>query len=113
MKFLGHLVGSGQHSPDPERAEVMERLARPTMKKEVRSLLGLADYYCDYISQLSKIRLPLTKQTRRYVPNTIPWNVDTDQAFTKLIKYITQTIRSPGQFFVLALTESHRTLREL
>jgi hypothetical protein len=84
VRFLGHLIGSGQHSPDPEKVEVIKSLAKPTTKKEVRSLLGLASYYRDYIPQFSEIVLPLTNLTKKSVPNNIPWNADTDESFNKL-----------------------------
>ncbi|GBO04190.1 Retrovirus-related Pol polyprotein from transposon 297 [Araneus ventricosus] len=53
VKFLGHIVGSGQHSPDPQKAEVLRNLSRPSTKKELRSFLGLASYYWDYIPNFS------------------------------------------------------------
>ncbi|GBM03860.1 hypothetical protein AVEN_231325-1 [Araneus ventricosus] len=55
VKFLGHIVGSGQHSPDPEKAEVLRNLSRPSTKKELRSFLGLASYYRDYMPNFSKL----------------------------------------------------------
>ncbi|GBL77650.1 Transposon Ty3-I Gag-Pol polyprotein, partial [Araneus ventricosus] len=58
VKFLGHIVGSCQHSPDPEKAEVLRNLSRPSTKKELRSFLGLASYYRDYIPNFSEIVLP-------------------------------------------------------
>ncbi|GBM20368.1 hypothetical protein AVEN_222082-1 [Araneus ventricosus] len=55
VKFLGHIVGSGQHSPDPEKAEVLRNLSRPSTKKDLRSFVGLANYYRDYIPNFSEI----------------------------------------------------------
>ncbi|GBO06517.1 hypothetical protein AVEN_78550-1, partial [Araneus ventricosus] len=74
VKFLGHIVGSGQHSPDPEKAEVLGNLSRPSTKKELRSFLGLASYYRDYIPNFSENVLPLTDLTKRKVPNVLPWS---------------------------------------
>ncbi|GFY33751.1 retrovirus-related Pol polyprotein from transposon 297 [Trichonephila clavipes] len=34
VKFLGHIVGSGKHSPDPEKVETIRKLSRPTTKSE-------------------------------------------------------------------------------
>ncbi|GBL82647.1 hypothetical protein AVEN_263721-1 [Araneus ventricosus] len=53
VKFLCHIVGSDQHSPDPEIAEVLRNLSRPSTKNELSSFLGLASYYRDYIPNFS------------------------------------------------------------
>ncbi|GFT05455.1 retrovirus-related Pol polyprotein from transposon 297 [Trichonephila clavipes] len=58
VKFLGHLVGSGEHAPDPQKVETMSKLLRPTTKKQLRGLIGLAFYYRDYIKNFSSIVLP-------------------------------------------------------
>ncbi|GBN70331.1 Retrovirus-related Pol polyprotein from transposon 297 [Araneus ventricosus] len=84
VKFLGHIVGSGQHSPDPEKAEVVRNLSRPSTKKELRSFLGLASYYRDYIPNFSEIVLPLTDLTKRKVPNVLPWSIEAGEAFVKI-----------------------------
>ncbi|XP_055932981.1 uncharacterized protein LOC129963003 [Argiope bruennichi] len=81
VKFLGHIVGSGRHSPDPEKIDAIKKLLRPTNKKEVRSLLGLANYYRDYIPNFSSLVLPLTNLTKKNVPNKIPWAKEQEQAF--------------------------------
>ncbi|GBN84297.1 hypothetical protein AVEN_18648-1 [Araneus ventricosus] len=67
VKFLGHIVGSGHHSPDPEKAEVLRNLSRPSTKKELRSFLVLASYYRDYIPNFSEIVLLLTDLTKRKI----------------------------------------------
>ncbi|GBO25276.1 Retrovirus-related Pol polyprotein from transposon 297 [Araneus ventricosus] len=84
VKFLGHIVGSCQHSPDPEKAEVFRNLSRPSTKKELRSFLGLASYYSDYIPNFSEIVLPLTDLTKRKVSNVLPWSIEAEEAFVKI-----------------------------
>ncbi|GFT78273.1 retrovirus-related Pol polyprotein from transposon 17.6 [Trichonephila clavipes] len=44
-KFLGHVVGLRQHSPDPGKVESIKNISVPTTKKEIRSFLGLTSYY--------------------------------------------------------------------
>ncbi|GBN96886.1 Retrovirus-related Pol polyprotein from transposon 297 [Araneus ventricosus] len=84
VKFLGHIVGSGQHSSDPEKTEVLRNLSRPSTEKELRSFLGLASYYRDYIPNFSEIVLPLTDLTRRKVSNILPWSIEAEEAFVKI-----------------------------
>ncbi|GBN78877.1 Retrovirus-related Pol polyprotein from transposon 17.6 [Araneus ventricosus] len=90
VKFLGLVVGSGRHSPDPEKIETIKRLSQPTTKKEVRSLLGLANNYRDYIPNFSSLLLSLTNLTKKNVPNKIPWNEEAELAFQALKRELTR-----------------------
>lgn len=49
VKYLSDVVGWGKHSPDPERVSVIAGLKVPMTKKELRSALGLFNYYRDYV----------------------------------------------------------------
>ncbi|GFX71962.1 retrovirus-related Pol polyprotein from transposon 297 [Trichonephila clavipes] len=84
VKFLGHIVGSGKPSPDPEKVETIRKLSRPTTKSEVRSLLGLVSYYRDYIPNFSLLVLPLTNLTKKNIPKDIPWESSAEDSFVKL-----------------------------
>ncbi|GFU28168.1 retrovirus-related Pol polyprotein from transposon 297 [Trichonephila clavipes] len=95
VKFLGHVVGSGQHSPDPGKVESIKNISVPTTKKEIRSFLGLTSYYREYIPNFASLVLPLTELTRNRVPNIIPWNEVAEQAFTKLKA---QLVKAPSLY---------------
>ncbi|GFW78970.1 retrovirus-related Pol polyprotein from transposon opus [Trichonephila clavipes] len=45
IKYLGHIIGSGKHESDPEKTAVINNLPVPKTKKELRSVLGLCNYY--------------------------------------------------------------------
>ncbi|GFR16594.1 retrovirus-related Pol polyprotein from transposon 17.6 [Trichonephila clavata] len=45
IKYLGHIIGSGKHESDPEKTAVINNLPLPKTKKELRSVLGLCNYY--------------------------------------------------------------------
>ncbi|GFW94519.1 retrovirus-related Pol polyprotein from transposon 17.6 [Trichonephila clavipes] len=45
VKYLGHVIGSNRHSPDKERIKAMQNLQAPTTKKQLRSALGLCNFY--------------------------------------------------------------------
>lgn len=81
VKYLGHVVGSGRHSPDPERVSAISQLKFPKTKKDLRSALGMFNYYRDYIPAYSEMVRPLTDLTNRRVPNTIPWSEDAEGSF--------------------------------
>ncbi|GBL99508.1 Retrovirus-related Pol polyprotein from transposon opus [Araneus ventricosus] len=82
-KFLGHIVGSGQQSSDPEKAEFLRNLSIPSTKKGLRSFLGLASYYRDYIPNFSEIVLPLTDISKGKVSNILPWSIEEGGSFCK------------------------------
>ncbi|GFX84467.1 retrovirus-related Pol polyprotein from transposon opus [Trichonephila clavipes] len=53
-------------------------------KKQLRSALGLCNFYRQYIPNFAKIALPLAELTKKKVPNEIPWNKEAENAFQEL-----------------------------
>jgi hypothetical protein len=41
VKFVGHMIGSGQRFPDPNKVDALMKLRVPENKKQVRQLIGL------------------------------------------------------------------------
>ncbi|KAD4180551.1 hypothetical protein E3N88_29142 [Mikania micrantha] len=64
VQFLGHVVNSEGIHVDPAKIEAIKNWDTPKTPTEIRSFLGLAGYYRRFISNLSKIALPLTKLTQ-------------------------------------------------
>ena len=65
MDFLGHLVGGEWITVNDENVEKICHARRLTTKKEVRSFLGLANYYCDHITSFAAISAPLSDLTKK------------------------------------------------
>ncbi|GFV71193.1 retrovirus-related Pol polyprotein from transposon 297 [Trichonephila clavipes] len=84
VKYLGHVIGSGRHSPDKERIKAIQNLQAPTTKKQQRSAFGLCNFYRQYIPDIAKISLPLTELTKKKVPNEISWSKEAENAFKEL-----------------------------
>ncbi|EEC04541.1 polyprotein of retroviral origin, putative [Ixodes scapularis] len=84
VKYLGHVVGSSSHAPDPERMSAIAALKAPKAKRELRSVLGLFNYYREYVPGYSEVVRPLTDLTNRGVPNTIPWSTEAERAFNSV-----------------------------
>jgi hypothetical protein len=60
VRFLGHVLSAGGVSVDPSLIKsIMERKA-PTNQTEVRSFLGLAEYYRKFVEGFSSIAKPMT-----------------------------------------------------
>lgn len=86
VKYLGHVIGSGGHSPDPIRTQALLELPAPRTKTELRRVLGMFNFYREYIPRFAEIVLPLTELTRKGVPPTLPWCPRANQAF-ETVKY--------------------------
>ncbi|GFS82605.1 retrovirus-related Pol polyprotein from transposon 17.6 [Trichonephila clavipes] len=82
VKYLGHVIGSCR--PEKERIKAIQNLQASTTKKQLRSALGLCNFYRQYIPNFAKIALPLTELTKKKVPNEIPWSQEFENAFQEL-----------------------------
>jgi len=50
---------------DPSKVEGITNWPMPTKVKEVQSFLGLANFYCRFVKDFSKVATPLHKLTRK------------------------------------------------
>ena len=60
ITFLGHKISEGQIRMDERKVQAMIDWPAPTKVTELRSFLGLANYYRRFIKGYSKIVSPLT-----------------------------------------------------
>ena len=105
VKLVGHIVGSGSRRADPQRTECLERIPRPTTKRELRKYLGAMSFYREYIAQFAEIVKPLTDLTSKKMPNVLVWGEAQERAFCTLKERLSdaQVLRIPllGVPFVL------------
>ena len=88
QKSGGHIVSPKGLRPNPEKVRAIQTLDAPTTVKGVRSYLGLAGYYRNFIPKFSSISRPLTKLTRK---NTrFYWDDDCQDAFDYFKKALTE-----------------------
>ncbi|GFU47851.1 hypothetical protein TNCV_515571 [Trichonephila clavipes] len=90
IKYLSQIIGSGKHEPDPEKTAVINNLPVPKTKKELRSVLGLCNYYREYIPKYSELVYPMTEFTKKRVPDSIPWTEKHDSSFHLLKKALVE-----------------------
>ena len=64
VDFLGFVVSSKGISPESSKIEVVKSFPVPESVKEVRSFLGLCNYYRCFVEGFSKIASPLNRLTR-------------------------------------------------
>ena len=61
VSFLGHVISGSGIVVDPSEVDVVLQWETPKSVTEIRSCLGLDDYYRRFIEGVSKLALPLTK----------------------------------------------------
>jgi hypothetical protein len=84
VPFLGHVVSPEGIAVDPSKVKEVLEWKLPTMVSEVRSFLGLADYYRRFIPNFSKITKPITELLKK--GNKYLWSEACDEAFKHLKK---------------------------
>ncbi|GFN91633.1 reverse transcriptase [Plakobranchus ocellatus] len=72
-EFLGHMVSSGTFVPVQKKMDKILQLSVPVKKKEVRSLLGLVNYFRHFIANFALISAPLSDLLRKGTPEKVQW----------------------------------------
>jgi hypothetical protein len=84
---LGHVVSLEGIAVDPSKVKEVLDWKPPTTVTEVRSFLGLADYYRRFILNFSKIAKPATELLKK--ENKYVWSDACDEDFKHLKKLLT------------------------
>ena len=79
VKYLGHILSREGIRPNPEKTAIIDSFPTPTDVKQVRSFLGLANYYKRFVKDFSVIAAPLFKLLRKDV--SFVWDEACVQAF--------------------------------
>ena len=87
MRFLGHIVSASRVSVDPKKVTAVMSWERPKLVFEIRSVLGLVEYYRRFIEDFSRLATPMTKLTRMEVK--FEWNDLCEKAFQELKRRLT------------------------
>ena len=82
INFFGQIFSQEGTRPDPKRVEDLENASVSVNAREVRSLLGMANYSAKYIPNYATITAPLCDLTKKNV--TFVWKEKHQEAFAKL-----------------------------
>ena len=72
-----------------DNVEKIKDAPRPSTKKQVRSLMGLAGYYGDFIPNFAAIAVPLFDLTWKGQPNKVEWGEAQEKAYQTIKSYLT------------------------
>ena len=61
--------------PVMDKLQAVQDFPIPTTKKEMRSLLGLTDYYQRFMPDYVAVAVPLTDLTRKTAPNGMEYRM--------------------------------------
>ncbi|GKD04024.1 putative reverse transcriptase domain-containing protein, partial [Tanacetum coccineum] len=90
VQFLGHVVKCDSIHVDPSKVESVKNWKTPESPTEIRSFLGLVDYYRMFIENFSKIAKPLTLLTQKN--KTYVWGDKQDESFQILMEKLCNTL---------------------
>ena len=85
--FLGHVISGEDIELDPTKVQSVTEWLAPTSVSEIRSFLGLAEYYRRFIENFSKIAKPMTELLKK--DTKFKWTEDCEASFQELKKRLT------------------------
>ncbi len=88
VAFLGHIIGGGKLRMDQSKVQAIQEWEPPTKVTELRSFLGLVNYYRRFIRGYSSIAAPLTDLLKK--GKNWDWSSRCQQAFEELKKAIVE-----------------------
>jgi hypothetical protein len=84
VPYLGFILSKDGLQPDPGKVKVVEGHPVPNSKTQVRSFLGICNYYRKFIRHFADIASPLNHLTKKDVP--FVWSDGCQEAFLTLKK---------------------------
>ncbi|CAC5379676.1 Retrovirus-related Pol polyprotein from transposon 297 [Mytilus coruscus] len=84
VKYLGHIISKEGIKVDPEKTKAISTFPVPTRKKQVRSFLGMCNYYRRFVDSYSKIVTPLNGLLKKERERSFKWNKECQVAFDNL-----------------------------
>jgi len=66
--YLGHLISENGVTPDSNKLSCIKDYPRPITEKDVKSCLGLLNYYRRFVDNIAKIAKPLTNLLKKNTP---------------------------------------------
>ena len=85
-EYLGYWVTRDSIKPIAKKVEAIQKIATPTTRKQLRSFIGMVNYYRDMWIRRSELLAPLTALTSKTVP--FKWTEKCQKAFEAVKKVV-------------------------
>ena len=90
VDFLGHRLEEGLIGLHEDNVAKIRDAPRPTTKKQIRSFMGLAGYYRDFIPNFAALAAPLSDLTCKGQPNKVEWGEAQEKAYQSIKALLTK-----------------------
>ena len=84
IKFIGHVIGSGKISVIESKTQAVSNIPIPSTKKLLKSFLGMASYYREFIPNFAEIAWPLAELTKLKQQRKLTYSDLQVQSFNEL-----------------------------
>ena len=84
VEFLGYTITGGTVGPKMSKITEIIEFNRPKTKKQVRSFLGMVNFYRRFIPSCAELSAPLSDLTKKGGSNFVQWGEKQEEAFNKL-----------------------------
>ena len=89
LTYLGHVITKDGVKVDPEKTKAVDTFPRPKNVKDVRSYLGMCNYYRRFVKNYAKIASPLNALLHK--DTEFKWTEQCQKAFTTLKQALVTT----------------------
>ena len=86
IEYLGHTLTPEGVRPNDSKITAVKEYPRPQTVKQVKSFLGLANFYRRHIPNMAAISRPLTNLTRKENMHKFIWTSECTVAFEEIKK---------------------------
>jgi hypothetical protein len=84
IPYLGYIITRQGVKPDPKKIQGIMDIERPKTTTEIKSLIGMVQYYRDMWKSRSHVIAPLTEASTGPKGSKIQWTEELEHSFTKL-----------------------------
>ena len=93
IPYLGYIISRDGVKPDPKKVQGILDLKRPSTAKEMKSLIGMIQFYRDMWQRRSHILSPLIDAAAgKKSKSSIIWTKEMDEAFIKVKQMIAEEV---------------------
>ena len=90
VEFLGYTITGDSVGPKASKITQIIDAERPATKKQVRSFLGMVNFYRRFIPTCATLTSPLSDLTKKNCSNLVQWGDRQEEAFEKLKQLLYQ-----------------------